>query len=168
MNQQEILAEIDHTMTEIDLLLWEWQTAADMMSFFGQDVPLKIYVDERPVEEAKVTVEKEPVLHMRFEGQWKPVGYEIGVDDEVPLVRYEDGKRIEIGTAKVNIDDGTIKAIVNHEGAGFLALPDLREISVYTAPEDLPQKKWWAARVTIPKHLTEDGYLTSEPKMKEN
>lgn len=167
MDQQKILAEIDHAMTEVDLLLMEWNFGIDAMSFVIGEAKtvLKINVDDRPVKETKVTIEKEPTLHMRFNGKWEPVGYEVADQDEVPLVRYEGGKRIEIGTAKINLEDGTIDAIVNHEAAGFIALPDVRGMSVslrdpaecsfFTEPETIPQKKWWASRVTLPKNLKE-------------
>jgi hypothetical protein len=150
----EGLAKVERAITELDLACKEAWEAFDMWSFIGQDVPMKIYLDERPIEEAKLTYEKDPAimppkLNVRVNGKWTPAD-ELEDTVELPLVRYENNHRIEIGTAKVHTD-GTIDAIVNLEGAGFVALPDPSEYSFFTDPDEAPKRKWWAARVTIPR-----------------
>lgn len=148
------MAEIERAITELDLAIMEAWEALDMMSFIGQDIPMKIYIDNHEVEDAKITYElsptiaprKRPVLNVRINGQWTPL--EDGETGEVPLVRHEGESRIEIGTAKVH-SDGRIDAIVNHEGAGFLPLPDPSEYSFFTDLPSEPKWKWWASRVSL-------------------
>jgi hypothetical protein len=154
MDQKQILDEIDKAMTEVDLLLWEWTTANDMMSFtIGEATSaLLVYINNIPLEDPVITTPaKRPVLNVMLEGQWVPIHDQ---PKELPLVRYEGTKRIEIGTATLN-DDGSFRAIVNHDAAGFVSLPDPSEYSFFTEPVVLPEKKWWAARVSLPSQLKE-------------
>jgi hypothetical protein len=79
MNAQEILAQIDHAMTEVDLVLWQWQTDLDMMSFIGQEIPLKLWTnDDPPVVVTLANMEntlKKPVRVMHHvNGEWTQVG----------------------------------------------------------------------------------------------
>lgn len=98
MDTKQVLADIDHAMTEIDLALYEWQTATDMMSFIGQDIPMYVY-ETAPAQMERLTVKR------------------------VPLVRYESGERIVIGVADVDQASGVIKAEVHAEHAEILAIP---------------------------------------------
>jgi hypothetical protein len=101
MDQQQILADIEHVMTEIDLVLWTWQTDLDMMSFIGQEVPMRTY--EPPAD-------------------WVAEQVDLQVK-RVPLVRYTDGNRVVIGVAEVNENSGVMKAHVNREHAELLSIP---------------------------------------------
>lgn len=94
MNPQEILVEIDHMMTEIDLLFYEWQTGLDMMSFAGQDVPLKLWTNDEP-----------PIVVTLS-------NMENTLKNPVRVMHYKDGEWGQVGTAVLDPADGTIKATI--------------------------------------------------------
>lgn len=97
MDAMKVLAEIDHAMTEIDLALYDWQTAADMMSFIGQDIPMRVYEVESAQLE-RLTVKR------------------------IPLAKYENHERVIIGIADVNEKSGVIRAEVQEDQAEILAI----------------------------------------------
>lgn len=125
------MAKIEQAMTEIDLLLWEWQTAMDMMSFIGQDIPMVVYKSE----------------------DYDPV--EIMTVKRVPLVKYEGSERIIIGMADVDLDSGVVKAEVNEEHAGILAIPGSAYSIVDEDPPVLDQPK---IRAELQKLIGRDLY----------
>jgi len=101
MNVQETLAQIDHIMTEVDLELYEWQTATDMMSFLGTNATFAMWTNEVPprvVTSKNITllpfqgIEEVRVMHFTEEG-WSKVGtaridgygnFEARLDHDIP------------------------------------------------------------------------------------
>lgn len=131
MDAMQQLAEIDHAMTEIDLGLYEWQTAMDMMSFIGQDIPMRVYEAE-PAQMERMVVKR------------------------VPLIRHEEGERVVIGT--VDLDEGldVIRAEVNADQAEILSLPG----AAYSiADEDPPKLNQKAIRAQLRSLISPDMYI---------
>lgn len=112
----DLLNEMEHAMTEVDLILWTWQTDLDMMSFIGQDstktyVPDTVMYNSQEMDSAQVdlTVQR------------------------VPLVRYEGAKRIVIGVADVDKKSGVYKATVQSDYAALFTIPN-----AYSIRDDYP------------------------------
>lgn len=82
MDAQEILTQIDHIITEVDLELHEWQEAMDMMSFIGTNAQMAMWTDEVPpriVTARNITllplkgITEVKVMHFTKDG-WTKVG----------------------------------------------------------------------------------------------
>lgn len=79
MNAQETLAQIDHIMTEVDLVVYEWQEAVDMMSFIGYNASFELWTNDDPPRLvtrdvlAQAAGKELRVMH-RIEGKWTPIG----------------------------------------------------------------------------------------------
>jgi hypothetical protein len=107
--QNETLAAIEHAMTEIDLILWTWQTDLDMMSFIGQDATMQF----TPASDST----------------------DVLIVKRVPLIREEDGKRHVIGVAEVDRNSGVFKAEVKPEYAELFTIPGAYSIRDGEPPE---------------------------------
>jgi hypothetical protein len=107
-----VLKAADMLMTEVDLILWTWQTDLDMMSFIGQDFGVNTYTTPELMEDVTLSVKR------------------------VPLVRYEGHKRIVIGVADVDENSGVVRAEVHEDHAEILAIGHQAEYSI--ADEDPP------------------------------
>lgn len=134
MNAQELLEQCDHALTEVDIELMEWQEAVDFMSFIGQSVPMKLWVDDREVEDATMT----PFGggHMMFvEGRWEDVNGRPDVTVAVPLVRYDNGERFQVGIAQVEGVTGVFHAVLDRKQVKVTNnLPDPESNSFFTEP----------------------------------
>lgn len=131
MDQLKILAEIDHALTEVDLILWTWQTDLDMMSFIGQDIPIRVY--EAEPKDVDMTFKRVPTLNIKTDGEWveiPPPAEPEKIITRVPLVKYEDGKRVVIGIADVDEANGVMKAEVFEDHAEILAIPGGHSFSI--------------------------------------
>jgi hypothetical protein len=129
---QQILAKIDQVMTEVDAELWTWQTDIDMMSFIGQDIPIRVYTPE-PVEDVVLTAQRVPALKMKIEGNWVPIDPPAKAEEMVtrlPLVKHIGHDRIVIGIAEVNEKSGVLKATVQEAYAELLGVYDAGSYSI--------------------------------------
>lgn len=97
MNAQEILTQIDHAFTEIDLVLHEWTEAVDMMSFIGQDVPLKLWTNDTPPVVLELT-DFPNLLACQ--------------DQDVRVMHFRDGEWTRVGSARVNRMSGRLIATI--------------------------------------------------------
>lgn len=100
MNAQETLAQIDHMMTEIDLALYQWQTDLDMMSFIGQDYPLRLWTNDDPP--MIMTLAEAPNL---LKNDYR----------EVRVMQRQDGVWTKVGTAQLNPMSGRLIANIEDE-----------------------------------------------------
>lgn len=103
MNAQEILTQIDHIITEIDLELHEWQEAMDMMSFIGSNAQFAMWTDEKP--HRVVTSRNITLLPLQ------------GITDVRVMHFTKDGWE-KVGTAKIN-RDGNFVAQIDRDIPGF-------------------------------------------------
>lgn len=115
---QRILDAIEHELTEIDLALWNWQTDLDMMSFIGQDIPVRVFEPE--ATDVQMTFSR---VHAKVDGEWAPIPAAEPVVTRVPLVKYVDGERIVIGIADVDENNGVVKAEIHDDHTELLAVP---------------------------------------------
>jgi len=105
-NVQEILAQIDHIMTEVDLELYEWQTAADMMSFIGQEIPLQLWTNDDPPIVVTLTNMENTLMSSR-----KPVR----------VMHFKDGEWGQVGTAELDVMTGVVHMSIDED------VPELRD-----------------------------------------
>lgn len=103
MNAQETLAQIDHIMTEVDLELYEWQTATDMMSFIGSNAQFAMWTDEVPPR--IVTSKNISLLPLQ------------GIKD-VRVMHFTKDGWTKVGTAKIN-EDGNFIAKIDRDIPGL-------------------------------------------------
>lgn len=126
MDQQQILANIDHAMTEIDLALWNWQTDLDMMSFIGQDIPVRILT---PTDVLDVTYTRHPLPAMQGKIEIVEAAAKPEKITRVPLVKYVGRDRIVIGIADVDQSNGVMRAEVYDWDKELLSIPTAFSIS---------------------------------------
>lgn len=101
MNAQEILAQIDHAITEIDLVLHQWQEDLDMMSFIGSNAQFEMWTNDDPPQIiAKDALDK-------------------SVGKEVRVMHHVNGEWTQIGTATIEAG-GKIRATITED------VPELR------------------------------------------
>lgn len=113
MNYDEMyttLKAADMLMTEVDLTLWTWQTDLDMMSFIGQDIPMRTY-------EPEATTAVNMTVH------------------RVPLAVYKETKRVIIGVAELDGSSGVVRAEVDEKYGEILAIGHPAE---YHIVDDVP------------------------------
>lgn len=84
MNVQETLTQIDHIMTEVDLVLWQWQTDLDMMSFLGVNATFELWTTDIPPR----LVTKDVLAQ--------------AAGKELRVMKYHYGNRVQIGTAVID------------------------------------------------------------------
>jgi hypothetical protein len=103
MNVQETLTQIDHIMTEVDLVLYEWTEAVDMMSFIGVDTTFAMWTDEIPPR--IVTSRNISLLPLQ------------GIHD-VRVMHLTANGWTKVGTARIN-EDGNFVARIDLEIPGL-------------------------------------------------
>lgn len=101
MNVQEILAQIDRAITEVDLVLHQWQEDLDMMSFIYVDASIELWTNDDP---PRVVT---PAVLAQAAGK------------ELRVMNYLDGKPVQVGTAVVD-ENGMIQATLTED------IPQLR------------------------------------------
>jgi len=101
VNVQEILAQIDHAITEIDLVLHQWQEDLDMMSFIAYDASFELWTSDIPPRLVTSDVLSQ------------------AAGKELRVMHFLDGRRLQIGTATIN-QDGTMIARIDKD------VPELR------------------------------------------
>lgn len=102
MNAQEILAQIDHAITEIDLLLHEWQEGLDMMSFLGVNATFELWTNDIPPR----LVTKDVLAQ--------------AAGKELRVMHHVDGAWTKVGTATVDVN-GLLTARIEKD------VPELRK-----------------------------------------
>lgn len=120
MNAQEILAQVDRIITEVDLVLYEWQEAVDMMSFIGVNATFELWTNDHPPR----LVTKD-VLSQAAGKELRVMNYLGG------------GKPVQIGTAVID-ENGMIQATITED------VPELRPVrhfSVSTRGKMIPHYK---------------------------
>jgi hypothetical protein len=103
VNVQETLAQIDHIMTEVDLELYEWQTAMDMMSFIGSNAQFAMWTDEIPPR--VVTSKNIGLLPLQ------------GIHD-VRVMHFTKDGWTKVGSARIN-EDGNFVAKIDRDIPGL-------------------------------------------------
>jgi hypothetical protein len=81
MDVQDALQWCDQVITEVDLELYQWTTDLDMMSFIGQEIPLRLWTNDDPPVVMELSNFKntlpanKPVRVMHHvNGEWTQVG----------------------------------------------------------------------------------------------
>lgn len=95
MNAQETLAQIDHIMTEVDLVVYEWQEAVDMMSFIGYNASFELWTNDDPPVKITNAITTEALV--------------AAAGKELRVMNYLNGEPTQVGTAVIS-PDGTIVA----------------------------------------------------------
>jgi hypothetical protein len=93
---------MEQAITEIDLLLHEWQEAMDMMSFIGVNASFELWTDDNPPR----IVTKEALSQM--------------VGKELRVMHHVDGAWTKVGVGKVD-KDGILTAEIHED------IPELRD-----------------------------------------
>lgn len=96
MDVQEILAQIDHAVTEIDLVLHQWQEDLDMMSFISSNAQFAMWTDEVPPR--VVTSRNISLLPLQ------------GIKD-VRVMHFTEDGWTKVGTARINEDGNFVTKI---------------------------------------------------------
>lgn len=125
MNAQETLAQIDHIMTEVDLVVYEWQEAVDMMSFIGSNAQFAMWTDEIPPR--VVTAKNIGLLPLQ------------GIH-EVRVMHFTEDGWAKVGTAKIGVD-GNFIATIDREVPGLTDIKTDFSVSDEGALFSLPAKK---------------------------
>jgi hypothetical protein len=110
VNIQEILAQIDRAVTEIDLVLHQWQEDLDMMSFIGSNATFELWTNDIPPRLVTKDV----------------LGQAAG--KELRVMNYLDGEPRQVGTAVID-ENGTIKATLT-EDVPQLKMHSLKGVSI--------------------------------------
>lgn len=108
MNVQEILAQIDHAITEIDLVLHQWQEDLDMMSFIAYDVQFELWTNDDPPR-----VITRDVLSQ-------------AAGKELRVMHHVNGAWTQVGSAKID-GDGNLSATIDKD------IPELRPTNVHVS-----------------------------------
>jgi hypothetical protein len=95
MDAQETLTQIDHIMTEVDLELYEWQEAVDMMSFIGYNASFELWTNDDPPVKITGAITTEALV--------------AAAGKELRVMNYLNGEPTQVGTAVIG-SDGTIVA----------------------------------------------------------
>lgn len=103
MNEQEILTQIDHIITEVDLELHQWQEDLDMMSFIGINAEMAMWTDEVPPR--IVTARNITLLPLQ------------GITD-VKVMHFTKDGWTKVGTAKIS-ETGNFIAKLDHDIPGI-------------------------------------------------
>lgn len=102
MNVQETLAQIEHILTEVDLVLYEWTEAVDMMSFISSNAQIEMWTNEIPPRVVTIRnidllklqgVRDVRIMHFTPHG-WTKIG--TTRLDEGPLAHFEVGQKGEL------------------------------------------------------------------------
>lgn len=106
MDVQETLTLIDHILTEIDLELYQWQEAADMMSFIGYNASFELWTNDNPPVKITSAITTEALV--------------AAAGKELRVMNYLNGEATQVGTAVIG-PDGIIAAKITED------IPELRD-----------------------------------------
>lgn len=104
MNARDTLALVDHILFAVDQELKQWWEALDMMSFIGQDVPMKLWTNDDPPITVTLANMKNTLLP----------------EKPVRVMHFKDGEWGQVGTAVLDPNTGVVKATVTED------IPELR------------------------------------------
>lgn len=123
---------IEHTMTEVDLALWQWQDDIDMLVFAGMEVSLVLYHEGEEIEvQGRLHHDGEALkmsgsvsLGLAFFND-VPRDPEVVVKETKKVVRVmtkRNGEWVQVGGAEVDPKTGKLHATLTED------VPELRDI----------------------------------------
>lgn len=105
MDVEAALKWCDEVITEVDLELYQWTTDLDMMSFIGQEIPLRLWTHDDPPIVMELT---------NFTNT-------LPANKPVRVMHHVDGEWTQVGTAEIDPKSGMLLGTLTQE------VPELTE-----------------------------------------
>lgn len=105
MDVEAALKWCDEVITEVDLELYQWTTDLDMMSFIGQEIPLRLWTHDDPPIVMELT---------NFTNT-------LPANKPVRVMHHVDGEWTQVGTAEIDPKTGMLLGTLTQE------VPELTE-----------------------------------------